>query len=107
MFLLEKECDVYNYANDNSIGCSGKSLEDVHIKLQNAANIMIKWFQTNCLQANGSKFQTIVFSTMKEDNVAIMINKNIILEPQSCVKLLGVQIDNRLTFHDHYYKLIM
>ena len=71
MFLLEKECDVYNYADDNSIGCSGKSLEDVHLKLQNAANIMIKWFQTNSLQANGSKFQTIVFSRMNKDNVPI------------------------------------
>ena len=59
-------------------------------KVTKCCNIMIKWFQTNCLQANGSKFQTIVFSRMKEDNVPIMINKNIILEPQSCVKLLGV-----------------
>ena len=66
---------------------------------------MIKWFQTNSLQANGSKFQTIVFSRMNKDNVPIMINKNIILEPQSCVKLLGVQIDNRLTFHDHISSL--
>ena len=45
------------------------------------------------------------YSRMKEDNVPIMINKNIILEPQSCVKLLGVQIDNRLTFHDRISSL--
>ena len=45
----------------------------------------------------------IVFSRMNEDNVPIMINKNIILEPQSSVKLLGVQIDNRLTFCDHTF----
>ena len=38
---------------------------------------------------------------MNEDNVPIKINKNIILEPQPCVKLLGVQINNRLTFCDH------
>ena len=41
MFILDKECDVYNNADDNKKGCCAKSLEDVHIKLQNAGSIMV------------------------------------------------------------------
>ena len=34
LILMENVCDIYNYADDNSVGCYGKSVEEVVGKLK-------------------------------------------------------------------------
>ena len=62
--LIEELCDVYNYADDNSIGFTGKNTEEVISKLRNVANVMVTWFNDNFLQANPEKFQFIMFNDL-------------------------------------------
>ena len=98
--LIEELCDVYNYADDNSIGFSGKNTEEVISKLRNVANVMVTWFNDNFLQANPEKFQFIMFNDLNNDCI-LSINNSVKLVKQEQVKLLGVTIDSKLTFTDH------
>ena len=98
--LIEELCDVYNYADDNSIGFSGKNTEEVISKLRNVANVMVTWFNDNFLQANPEKLQFIMFNDLNNDCV-LSINNSVKLVKQEQVKLLGVTIDSKLTFTDH------
>ena len=95
IFKLENVCDVYNYADDTSAGCSGKSVNEVYQNLQNVMSILLQWFKLNYLKANPTKFQLIVFN----ENVTKCIDL------ADNVKLLGVEIDHCLTFHDHISSL--
>ena len=40
LYAIMKMCDVYNYADDNTIGCSGKDPQEVQMKLENVSNVM-------------------------------------------------------------------
>ena len=61
---------------------------------------MLEWFDINFMQANPSKFQYIVFSKKQEKNL-LCLNAGEILQPQECVKLLGIIVDFRLNFNQH------
>ncbi len=90
--------DIYNYADDNTIGASGDTIENVQEKLKDASNVMLSWYDINMMQANPTKFQYIMFTRNNDLDVCpILIQNDITLNVQSCVKLLGVYIDQSLT----------
>ena len=97
---LQQLCHVYNYADDTGIGCYAKSIVELHVKLRNAIDIMLHWYDDNSLQANASKFQFITFSRNRE-KMSITLTDDVILETQSHIKLLGIHIDDQLNFHEH------
>ena len=99
LLVLAIICDVYNYADDNSILCEGENVEAVSTNIMQVANTMLKWFKDNYLQANPSKFQLIVFD--KSDELRNITLNDVVLPSQVCVKLLGVNIDNKLNFKNH------
>ena len=49
-------CDVFNYADDNTVGCIGDTMNDVKQKLESVSRIMFNWFDVNHMKANPSKF---------------------------------------------------
>ncbi len=61
---------------------------------------MLEWFDINFMQANPSKYQYIVFSK-KQEKRPLCLNAGVILQPQECVKLLGINVDFRLNFNQH------
>ena len=91
--------DIYNYADDNSICTNGNDYESAQSNILECANIMLKWFKENYLQANPSKFQFIVFDKQNISH-SLKINDHDIVST-GCVKLLGVSIDNQLNFKQH------
>ena len=101
--VVSQSCDVFNYADDNTIGCNGNNAIDVCTKLQSIANNMIMWFQENDLKANPDKFQMIIFDKKHQDHTVVI--DNITIKNKQSVKLLGLDIDRKLTFHDHITKL--
>ena len=63
--------------------------------------IVLNWFKVNCMAANPDKFQ-IMFLGSKTDSSKItsaIENKQIKCEGE--VKLLGITIDEKLTFTKH------
>ena len=94
-----KLCDIFNYADDNTVCCVGDNVDDVKNKLHIVSSTMMKWFDANFMQANPSKFQFIVFDRVYEE-CSININEHV-LTSQRSVKLLGIQIDSQLKFNLH------
>ena len=78
------------------------NVTDVLSCLKRDCDNAVKWFEVNGMQANPSKFQFMVMSngTVDKDCISICINESL-LKPGSHVKVLGVTLDDRLTFNEH------
>ena len=59
-----------------------------------------KWFKVNSMKANPKKFQFMILGKGTRQTIILNINNIKIRESQN-VELLGLTIDNRLTFKDH------
>ena len=70
--------------------------------LETGSNTAIKWFQNNKMIVNPGKFQAIIIEEKKKchTNETLKIGDKII-NASSPVKLLGVQIDDKLNFNFH------
>ncbi len=96
---LENQCNIYNYADDNTLGCIATTYQDLYTSVRNASDVMLSWCKINYMQANPDKFQFIIFG--KANATPLDLGTGIMLQPSSCVKVLGVFIDNMLTFKEH------
>ena len=61
---------------------------------------VLKWFRVNSMKANPKKFQFMILGKSTRQTIIPNINNIKIRESQN-VELLGLKIDNRLTFKDH------
>ena len=100
LFYFITVCDLYNYADDNSIAKHDKSLDIVKDSLELASLDAVIWFMQNYMEANADKFQAILMSRNDQQTVVFNVNGTLI-QSEKCVKLLGVQIDTKLLFNDH------
>ena len=55
IFLLVKNCDLYNQADDNTLLKSGTSLATVTKSLEKDSKSLMSWFSSNKMQANPGK----------------------------------------------------
>jgi len=99
MYLLENKCSVYNYADDNTLSKHHRDPLIVKSSLEDCANLSIHWFSENNMKANPDKFQAMVLCR-RDVNICFTVG-DITIVPTNCVKLLGVIIDNKLSFHEH------
>ena len=91
------------YADDITLYCSAKSINEVQYNLQTCVDDTIKWLQTNKLVVNPLKCNSmLVGSRQKVNNLTlkIMIN-NIPVTYTRSFKLLGVTVDSNLTWGNH------
>ena len=67
----------------------------------------IDWFVSNEMIVNPDKFQAIVIKrkNKKKDSYPLNLNQEVI-DSENCVKLLGVEIDNKLSFEKHISTLV-
>ena len=101
LLKMETICEIYNYADDNSVCCYDSDINCVKTSLEHICNFMILWFEQNYLKANPDKFQAIVFGNHSDlHDVTINIGQTYV---NTCdmVKLLGVYIDKDLDFTHH------
>ena len=98
-------CSLHNYTDDNTICCSHSDMNILEINLQKGANLALKWFENNHMKANPSKFQGILFKCRKNEEVFDLNIGDELIKPVSLVKLVGVLIDDNLSFNEHVSKL--
>ena len=99
-FSFIHKSEICNFADDNSLYASGKTLDEVCCKLEKDMKIAMKWFEINSLEANPKKFQLMFLGTKK------ITKKCLNIEGKFChssisVLLLGIIIDWKLNFNDH------
>ena len=105
IYELQGVCSLHNYADDNTICCSHSDMNILKINLEKSANLALKWFENNHMKANPSKFQAILFKCRKNEEVFDLNIGDELIKPVSLVKLLGVLIDDKLSFNEHVSKL--
>ena len=97
LILMCKE-DVCNFADDNTLSVCDFNLPSVVQRIDNEMVVFLDWFSQNGMVANPDKFQTIFLGTTNTVDIEI---GNFTVSSSNNVKLLGVTLDNKLTFYPH------
>ena len=69
--------------------------DEIIDSLQSDSNILLQWFTNNFFKLNADKCKLLISN--REDELSINIQGESIICEKS-VKLLGIKIDNQLTF---------
>ena len=101
LFLIIKNTDICNYADDTTLYTQGMDLNELLINLEHDSTLLVQWFEENYMKLNKEKCHLLV-SGHKYEHIWIKINNYMIWENKN-VKLLGVNIDSELKFNDHIY----
>ena len=92
---------IVQYADDNSISTASPCVHDVVSNLETDCINIMEWFSVNGLQANPSKFLFMLSSSnIDRFNISLCID-DIALKPGPHVKILGVFLDDKLSFNQH------
>ena len=100
LFFFVEEDNVTSYDNDTTPCSNGKNVVTVLENIETRGKEVFSWFSMNYLKVNPGKFQLLLTS---EDEASIKID-DIDIKSSSFKKLLGVIMDNKLTFNEHVSK---
>ena len=102
IFLFNSDINIYNYADDNCISFEGRSIDIITDKLHKESVSLMEWFRKNSLAANPAKFQTMLLKSNSIKDIQLNVTvENISLPSSETMKVLGIDIDDRLTFDSH------
>ena len=102
IFLFNSDINIYNYADDNCISFEGRSIDIITDKLHKESVSLMEWFRKNSLAANPAKFQTMLLKSNSVKDIQLNVTvENISLPSSDTMKVLGIDIDDRLTFDGH------
>ena len=102
IFLFTSDCEIANYADDNTPYCQGKNIEFVMSQLEKDTNLVVTWVVDNSMRANPDKFNLL--SDDSDTNLSIKVD-NYEIKTSNEEKLLGITFDYKLTFETHVAKL--
>ena len=100
-FISFKKCSLYNYADDKSMSNASAKIDEVMLNLKHDSKIAITWFIDNGMEPHPEKFQFMVMSNNVIDTHTLELDDTTRLRSQSDVVLLGIKIDDKLTFAKH------
>ena len=101
LFLFFPDINIVGYADDNTPYSLGKTEDQVINEIKQASEKIFSWFQDNYMKINPEKFH-LLMSTTKDLQIDIC-NESIANSHKE--KLLGVIIDNNLSFEEHVENL--
>ena len=93
---------IANYADDNSPFSCDTSIPAVISNLEKDSVSLLGWISNNGLKANPDKFHLL----LSDKNIELTIKMDCsMIKNSSSQKLLGIEIDNKMTFDKHVSKL--
>ena len=103
LFLFVSSCYLSNCADDNTLYASGFNLEEVNSCLSAAFDEVTEWFYENHMALNPGKCHFMCLG--KDTGNETFIFKSLVMKNSREQKILGVTIDNNLTFKSHIKNL--
>ena len=102
IFYVVDNGSPFNYADYNTVSRRDVNLQNLVAALVNDTQLLITWFANNAMSANPDKLQALLLSPQQGEVLRnpLCIDGNAI-NPGTHVKLLGVTIDEHLTFERH------
>ena len=102
LFYRVKESEQHNFADDNTISSADSSVEKLLKSLERESQIATDWFKENNMIVNTDKFQAIIVKRNSDmcNQYTLNIDGNQVTSEKS-VKLLGINIDTKLSFDEH------
>ena len=99
LYLWISKTDLLNFADDNTINAAENTLEKLISILEEDNQAAIDLFKINEMIVYPDRFQAIAVkkNCRMKDSYALNIN-NQTTSSEKCVKLLGIEIDNPLSF---------
>ena len=101
LFLVREE--ICNLADDNTAYVCAENTSSVLCRLHNDLEIVLDWVSNNGMVANPDKFQAIFLGT--RDNSIVVHARSTSVTSSKSVKLLGVTIDDQLSFYPHIMEI--
>ena len=88
LFMFLPVDGIANYADDNTPYSTGNGIHNVMSDLEQASDILSKWFIDNYLKANPDKYHVLLSETSETQ----LIVENVPIASSSSEKLLGIKI---------------
>ena len=104
MFFIQ-ETEVCNFADDTAIYSCSSNYEEATQKLSADTHLVLNWFRINSMVAYPSKFQIMFFGSNIDNNEITFMVENKKVRSKTEVKLLGITIDDKLSFNKHISNL--
>ena len=98
---------LLNFADDNTISVTDNTIEELISTLEKESQAATDWFVSNEMIVNPDKFQAIVVirNNKMKDTYSLNINQEV-SNSENCVKLLGVEMDNKISFGKHISTIV-
>ena len=111
IFYFMDKAKLANYADDTSTYISDEAIFPLLHALKSETEVVLEWFRVNEMKSNGDKCHLIVAENEHRpsyiSNSCIYLDgERELLQSEKEVKLLGVWIDNKLTFEEHIKVLL-
>ena len=101
LFMFTDNIDIANYADDTTPYVSGVTLDSTVKSLEKIADLLFTWFNYNRMKGNEDKCHVILSS---QDDVHVNVG-TVQIKNIKCQKLLGININSKLTFEDHINRI--
>ena len=99
LLMFSEKTVICNFADDNTLYSSGKECHIMMNNLNHEVSIILKWFKVDSLKSNPGKFQYMILGNHQQNFVTLKVN-SIEIRETSKVALLGITIDNKVTFNE-------
>jgi len=99
--FIDDDIDIASYADDNTPYVTAKNPDEIIKILEKTSYDMLSWFTMNGMKANPDKCHLLLSG---EENFQANIS-NFVIDSSKQQKLLGVLLDNKLSFDKHINNL--
>ena len=111
IFYFIKESKLANYADDTTTYTSKDGIFPMLHALKSETSIVLDWFKINEMKSNSDKCHMIVAEnehrpSYVSNSYIYLENENELLQNERIVKLLGIWIDDKMTFEKHVTTLL-
>ena len=97
-------CKTVMYADDTSLMCKAKNVDDLKVQLESNLKVVANWFKANKLTLNVDKTKFMVFGTNHVldhcNNINLTFNDKVI-ERVDVFKYLGIKFDSNMSCSSH------